>query len=271
MRTMIIGGVIIVIVCVSMFFYLEYDRKKFEASLPKQPIQNVTKESSVPNPQNNLTDSLSTPGISHETDTKETAGPRDNTEYSAVLDPNERIPEKTYPVSEVEEKTTGIVDEYSVAEMQAIFKQAFDFPVADIDETYTQLSEILTARFGSDSEISSFLSTWKALNTVMALADAAEYQGGREEDVNAFLNQLPAIIMEDMVEISIRLFNPSESEAQHIRSQVADFRMEIDKIAIAMEAKPWVEEAVRLGDLTAEEGADFLREVSGLDVDIVPK
>ena len=164
-----------------------------------------------------------------------------------------------------------IVDEYSLAEMQAIFKQAFDFPVADIDETYTQLSEILTARFGADPDISSFLRTWKALNTVMKLVDEAEYQGGREEDVNAFLNQLPAIVMEDMAEISIRLFNPSESEAQHLRSQVAAFRMEIDNIAIGMEAKPWIEEAVRLGELTAEEGADFLREVSGLDVDIVPK
>lgn len=268
MRTMIIVGGIIVIVSVGLFFYLEYDRKKFEASLPKLPIQSVPKESSEVSHQSNLIDTPQPGGTAPDMDTEDTKVTNNDTEIT-VQPKNELIQEGS--TAKPEEETTDIVDEYSLAEMQAIFKQAFDFPVADIDGTYTQLSEILTARFGADPDISSFLSTWKALNTVMTLVDEAEYQGGREEDVNAFLNQLPAIVMEDMAEISIRLFNPSESEAQHLRSQVAAFRMEIDNIAIGMEAKPWIEEAVRLGELTAEEGADFLREVSGLDVDIVPK
>ena len=53
MRIFIIVAICIVLGCVGLFFYLEYNEQKFAASLPKLPIENITKETSKPAPQSN--------------------------------------------------------------------------------------------------------------------------------------------------------------------------------------------------------------------------
>ena len=268
MRTIIIAGIVAVFLCVGYFIYTQYDIQNFEKSLPKPPRQDATEKSSVPISENSVTNTEHIPIVEDDFDTEHITKDKKATTATSQ---NGLIPDESLTHQRDREEATDVVDEYSPAEIRAVFKKAFNFPVSDINETYTQLSDILRSRFGDDPDISNFLGTWKSMNKVMALASIAEFEGNRQEDIDAFLSHLPAVIMDDLVDITIRLVNPSKSEVAKLRELADSFRSEIDNIAIASEARPFVEEAVRSGELTPDEGAAFIREISGLEVKAVPK
>ena len=81
---------------------------------------------------------------------------------------------------------------------------------------------------------------------------------------NAFLDHAPAVVLETLVETSIELLQPSESEAaQSPCATVESFRGKIDTLQLYQDMAPLVETAIENGELSPAEGAAFLESLGG--------
>lgn len=156
--------------------------------------------------------------------------------------------------------------EMSPEEIDQAFDIALSYNFTDIHETYGQLEEALTTKFGDSEHIPPFLNAWKASYFILEEVKEISENGG---NIDHLLAQVPAVVTSQLIETTIQLTNLSESEAAEGRAIVANLTDTIDTMEIVNETAPLLKEALQNKDLTPEEAADFLKALGNVDVKIV--
>lgn len=256
MRTLIIIGIFCVLCCASWFFYLQYDTRKFIENLPEISTQHVDKENvaeknktPMPLPSKETSQATDT-GIPNSNETEQAVPPNVGTNGSTP-EPEAKIQYET-----VEERSL------SLEEIHQIIEQAFSFEFTDLDEMYAQLEEALIAHFKDDERIPRFLTLWEK---AYAISEALNDLNGKG-DAQAFLDLSPEKNITEFAELGIDLFNQNAEQTAHIRESLDKLRSDFSLISIIHAVKPIIEEEIRSGNMTPEEAADILREMTGAEV-----
>lgn len=264
-RTLIIAGILMLFFCAGIYLYTEYDKRRFNASLPGlPPSQNQEVPSSMPDSTPKTGDT----GFAVNTETEKDAGTQNasgvENRYVNTQAPAEMVEMTSESIEDTEQELwAGMTRE----EVHQLLDAAGSFEVVDINETYQQLFDVFTARLGPDPRISEFLDKWKAVYHILETAkDIAVSSEGGTEELEQFLGLLPTVIINDMTDLALDMFDATETEAAEVRAGLAEMHTAIEQLDLLKEASPYVTDAVNRGELTAKEGEEFLEMLSGLDV-----
>ncbi len=151
-------------------------------------------------------------------------------------------------------------------EIDEAFDTALSYTFTDIDETYRQLEEALRTKFGNSEHIQPFLNAWKSSYFILEEVKDVSENGG---SIDYLLVQVPAVVTSQLIETTIKLTNLSNAEAAEGRAIVANLTDTINTMEILNDTKPLVQDALRSGDITLEEAADFLEALGNVEVEIV--
>ncbi|MCY3740441.1 MAG: hypothetical protein OXH00_05430 [Candidatus Poribacteria bacterium] len=274
-RNMAIIGIVVVLIAIGFHIYMQQDIRQFEAHLPKTPTAQSSQlgGSSISVP---LTEETS-PGPAKASITEESAQitPVSTAELVEVSQNDEaaagcNMSGGMMIASEDDGKDeptlyAGLTEE----EVQQLIKELSSFSVTDLDEKLGMLENVLISKFGPDPEIPHLIGNLNTAYTLIEMGkNANAVQGDNTNEVNDFLNQLPVVVVSDMVETAINLFDLSEEEAAVGRAHVDALRSKIDGLELLQDVKPMVIEGISAGDITPEEAEAFLENLSGLDVTV---
>lgn len=261
-RAVAIAGILIVLICLGFYLYMRWDTKNFAASLDKVPTQAVdTPGSAVGFTEDVIEDGFSEATVTEEVvrttpvTTEDLTDARQNVEIGAA--------EEEVPACEMSEGMMESEPKYyagmSVPEVQNLLKELSNPNVQDLDEKLAQLEQVLIDRLGPDPKIPKAIDALSAAYTLIDLGEKVNAVGaGNNEEVNAFLDYAPVVVLETLVETSIELLQPSEAQAAQGRATVERFRNKIDTLQFYQDMAPVVETAIQNGELSPEEGAAFL-------------
>ena len=260
-RAVAITGTLVVLICIGFYFYMRQDTKNFETSLHAKAAQVIDTPGTAGGPSEEIIeDGFSETTIAEEAvqtapvTTKERVEAMQNVEVGAT---------EEAPACEMSEGMMESEPQHyagmAVPEVRSLLKELASPNVQDLDEKLAQLEQVLIDRLGPDPKIPKAIDALSAAYTLIELGEKANTVGGsNSEELNAFLDYAPAIVLETLVETSIELFHPSEAEAARGRALVERFRDQVDTLQIAQDMAPVVETAIQNGELSPEEGAAFL-------------
>ena len=135
--------------------------------------------------------------------------------------------------------------------------------VANADEKFDLLEDVLFDKHGPDPRISEYI---RGLKKVHILQQIELRRTNSEEDIDNYLSYSPAVFANDFAELTIDLFElPPETAAlrRNLAKQVA---AEVDTLRLLQETRPWVQDAIDAGDLSPEDGELVIESVTGLKV-----
>ena len=145
----------------------------------------------------------------------------------------------------------------AVPEVRSLLKELASPNVQDLDEKLAQLEQVLIDRLGPDPKIPKAIDALSAAYTLIELGEKANTVGGsNSEELNAFLDYAPAIVLETLVETSIELFHPSEAEAARGRALVERFEIKLTHFKCPRHGSV-VETAIKTENFPPEDGAPF--------------
>ena len=275
-RTLTITGIIVVLLCAGLFFYTDHRNRKFAEQLPTlQPKQVAVKTiaDEMPETINGITrDNYRSQADQREVETPEVYTPAaDIQSYSDTTQSN--------AIQTEAEFNAGDNKSRSQMEIDIVFDDAFaffdDFSVFDtinVGATRAELEELLRELHGDDPRISEFLGHWDTTSSILSLR--AEYNKTGAINVQLreqIFDMKPTEVLPQAFELGTELIQPSEIVATKRGEWLQEWVELVDKAEMAHIAGTVAGEAVRRGEITAQEAEGFIEDVSGLDVEVREK
>ncbi len=276
-RTVSIIGILVVLLMIGLYFYVRHDVQKFEASLPKilPTTQSVNRLGHGPLTENVIPklDEVvfaEKPVQAVPVTSGELIVVSQNEESVAGAEPgcsmSGDMMDSKHEEDDEPEVYAGMTNE-EVRELIAELQTSYD--ITNADEKFDLLGEALLAKIGPDPRIPRVISNFKALHALDKQVKRMNAAGkDNQAEIDVFLNQLPAVVASDLVELSIGLLSPSEEESAALRKQVKQITSYVDNLTLLRETTPLIKDAISTGDITPEEGKVFLESVSGINVTV---
>ena len=272
-RTVVIVGIVIMLLAICFHFYMQHNVRAFEASLPKVPVvqpvdtlgsgvsfaEEITSESGITiaeEPRVEISES------------HEQRDPKPEAENAGDgCGTGECNHGDSHHSSSAVEKVPGYDIELTQEAYDRLISEILTLPRPhNLDELLDTYEAFLLTKFGPDPEIPKLTSKIKTMFTVVELAVEVETTGHKSNEVGELLSQLPAVVVGDITEIAINLFNPSEEEAAVARWKVSKITERIDTLKLLQETRPMVQAGIEAGDISPEEGEAFMQSMTGLNV-----
>lgn len=272
-RTLTITGIIVVLLCAGLFFYTDHRNRKFAEQLPTlQPKQVAVKTIADEMPE--TINGITRDNYRSQADQREVETPEVYTPAAGIQKHSDAIQAET----EIERDTEDN-ESRSQSEIDIVFDDAFaffdDFSVFDtinVGATRAELEELLRELHGDDPRISEFLGHWDTTSSILSLR--AEYNKTGAINVQLreqIFDMKPTEVLPQAFELGTELIQPSETVATKRGEWLREWVELVDKAEMAHIAGTVAGEAVRRGEITAQEAEGFIEDVSGLDVEVREK
>ena len=263
-RAVAITGILVVLICVGTYLYMHQEAKNFQARLSTVSTQVVD----IPGAAGVSAAAVPDDGFSESIRPETPAQTVPATTEAPVA---EMCATEDIPACEMEDMTAPESRHYArmtVPEVRALLRELANPNVEDLEGKLSQLEQVLINRLGPDPKIPKAIDALSAAYALIEFGEKANAVGvGGSEARQTFLDHAPAVVLETLVETSIELLQPSESEAARARAIVENFRGKIDTLKFYQDMAPLVETAIENGELSPAEGAAFLESL-GEDVSV---
>lgn len=269
-RTVAIIGIIVVLLSIGFHFYMQYDVRKFEATLPKAQVPADVSISPVAFNPDTTEAALSSEGtLQNGTETKSSTSKNEESQVSACAmatmemgQMNSSEQSESDPKFETvksPELYAGLTEE----EARQLWDELSSPYVANANAKFDLLENVLLDMRGPDPRIPQYI---KGLKTVHILQQIELSRTNSEEDVDSYLSYLPAVFANDFVELTIDLFELPPKKATEMRDLAGQVAVEVDTLTLLQETRPWVQESIDTGVLSPEDGELVIEAVTGLKV-----
>lgn len=229
MKTLRNAYICCILLCIVLLFYKNSGTKKNESNLPNLSAENVKYRT-----QNNID--------------------RSNAHHDETQ------------LRKKHTQNTNTNDEAVQREQaQQVIQKALSFDFTNQPEIYPTLEAALKTVYNDDARIPRFLSLWNELNNILQKMKNYQANGG---DLETLLELSPNVILNDFVELSSDLLKLSEAETTEVLLSAAKWEETVFALEIANNMLPFIQNAVNTGKMTVDEAKTFLKNVSGLQVDI---
>lgn len=278
-RTATIGGILMLLLLLALHFYTQHSMQKFEASLPKPPQAQLVdaSEPAVPfhteeaSPSYEETIFQETPLMA----VSESEEPEQEAQSLAATASagcggegcnHASTHTHSYGSDDAEEKGSELYAGLTEEAYLRLIAEIATLQSPHSEELLDKYEEFLIARFGPDPKIPKLIGYLETAHTLLELSRKAGATGYNVTEVDDFLNQLPVVVMSEMAEVGIELFNPTEERAAFVRQSLARLTSRVDTFKLLQETRPVVEAAIDAGEVSPEEGESFLKSMTGLNV-----
>ena len=266
-RTAIISIILVVLFMIIAHLYLRHDMRTFEANLPKVPTaEHVTEvpelsfhaEEVAYEPTQSVTEEDILPVVIVEGSEQESGSESIAVGAEACQHASSHMAESEVPSSGEPKLYAGMTTE----ELQDLFaelqSELLSPTRANVAEKFDLLGEALLDKMGPDPRIPRAMSNFKTMHALSRMDSIAE--------TDEFLNQLPAVVYSDLVEITIDLIDVSEEEVALLQQHVEHIKAHVDSLKLLQETRPMIQAAIEAGELSPKDGEVFIKSVTGLNV-----
>ena len=186
MRKLGIAAACILLICIGLFLYTEYDFQKFKEQLSPVPDTSATE--------------IGTPTVlAHK---NESASPETKPTTETITSDRDA----TQPAERLFTDSPNLLLNADVLydeETSLFLCDAISFKFTNQSETYERLHTILTERYRNDPRVSQFLDLWREMTSIV---DEINSYGIEGKDVNAFLELAPDVVFDEYLVVCHNYF-----------------------------------------------------------------
>ncbi|MDE0427360.1 MAG: hypothetical protein OXN25_21100 [Candidatus Poribacteria bacterium] len=275
-RTVAITSIIVVLLSIGFHFYMQHNVRKFETTLPKLQATMDTSISPIAfNPDATEATLSGEETLQNGTGTEPTTPKNEENQVStcamATMENMATMEMSQMKSAEQFEsdpetgtaETTKLYAGLTAEEVQQLWNELSSPYVANADEKFDLLGDVLVDQLGPDPRIPEYI---RGLKTVHILQNIELSRTNNEEDVDNYLSYLPAVFANNFVELTIDLFELPPERASEMRDLAGQVAVEVDTLTLLQETRPWVQDAIDTGVLSPEDGELVIESVTGLKV-----
>lgn len=271
-RTAIISIILVVLFMIIAHLYLRHDMQTFEANLPKVPTgehvtevlepsfhaEEVASEPTQSVPEEDILPVVTVEGPVQESDSENIAVGGEACQHASSHMAESEVPSSGEPKLYAGMTTEELQALFAELQSELLSPPRTNVADANVAEKFDLLGEALLDKMGPDPRIPRAMSNFKTMHALSRMDSIAE--------TDEFLNQLPAVVYSDLVEITIDLIDVSEEEVALLQQHVEHIKAHVDSLKLLQETRPMVQAAIEAGELSPKDGEVFIKSVTGLNV-----
>ena len=278
-QTATIAGILIVLLAICFYLYMQYDVRRFEASLPKvpatQPVDasplpvSVIEEVSFESEEASIAEA-----ISQTVDVKSKAAKQEKVEGTAGTSSESKGcnhaanhslgPENTEDAEDAAGNEPELYAGMTLEQLNALTRELTQTNVPNLDEKFDLLEAALIDKFGPNPNIPKLMAKSKILHAVDDMALTLDYSDAAA--VDKYLSYEPIAVAEEIVELSAAVYGYGEKVIAAFNAAIQEKAEEIENIKLLQETRPMIQAPIDAGELSPEEGEAFIKSVTGLNV-----
>lgn len=266
-RTLTITGIFVVLFCTGLFFYTEYDIRKFNESLPTPPTTRIAVE----------TDDKTSAPIGETTPNSHLSRAESSAVEMEETDPSTSDFQQRSTTPEMTQSGAEDASDISQTEIDTVFDDAFAFfddsslfGNLNLAATRAELEKLLRELHGEDPRVSAFLDDWDTTSRILSLRTEYNESGADDEAMREQIFAMnPTEVLPKTFELGIELIQPSDAVTTQRSEWLHEWVEFTEKMEIVHYAGILAEDAFKDGSITADDAEAFVEEASGLDVEVV--